>query len=426
MDYLEYKQADGSSLFIETQSDCSAKFKVAGYLRLSKEDGDKEESDSIISQKNIIESKIKELGNDFELVDFYIDDGYTGLNTNRPSFQNMLKDIESKKVNTIITKDLSRLSRNSFEANYYIELYFLERNIRYISILDNVDTFLKNSNNDMIQFKSGVWARKEKGLYLSSRAPFGYSKSKNNKNKLIINQEQAKIVKLIFEKFDNGEKQVDIARYLKENKYLAPSSYNDRGVLRKNVYNWSSSVGNILRNKVYLGHTEYGKRINLSYKSKKVKYMPRDEWKIVENTHEPIIDEELFERVQRKLNIEGKTRSQKYKWLLNGLVYCKECGSQMILKVEYTSSGTKIVLKSIAKKIEKFTHSDKIENLILKQYNENNTQMYDDTIKNLESQLVKVEKNIASLYEDYKNELLDEDDYKRFYKNEKSYQETFN
>ncbi len=467
MDYLEYKQANGRSLFIETQSDCSAKFKVAGYLRLSKEDGDKEESDSIISQKNIIESKIKELGNNFELVDFYIDDGYTGLNTNRPSFQNMLKDIESKKVNTIITKDLSRLSRNSFEANYYIELYFLERNIRYISILDNVDTFLKNSNNDMIQFKtlindwyskdisrkvkSGVWARKEKGLYLSSRAPFGYSKSKDNKNKLIINQEQAKIVKLIFEKFDNGEKQVDIARYLKENKYLAPSSYNDRGVLRKNVYNWSSSIGKILRNKVYLGHTEYGKRINLSYKSKKVKYMPRDEWKIVENTHEPIIDEELFERAQRKLNVEGKTKSQKYEWLLNGLVYCKECESQMILKVEYTSSGTikskrlhclegtrkngkvfcnrkskgiseetitKIVLKSIAKKIEKFTHSDKIENLILKQYNENNTQMYDDTIKNLESQLVKVEKNIASLYEDYKNELLDEDDYKRFYKNE--------
>ena len=176
---------------------------------------------------------------------------------------------------------------------------------------------------------------------------------------------------------------------IKENKYLAPSSYNDRGVLRKNVYNWSSSVGKILRNKVYLGHTEYGKRINLSYKSQKVKYMPREEWKIVENTHKPIIDEELFERVQRKLNIHRRTKSQKFEWLLNGLVYCKECGSQMILKVEYTNSGTikskrlhclegtrkngkvfcnrkskgiseetitRIVLKSIAKKIE-FTRS---------------------------------------------------------------------
>lgn len=467
MEYMEYKQANGNSLFIETQNSNIAQYKVAGYLRLSKEDGDKEESDSIVSQKNIIENKIKELGKDFELVDFYIDDGYTGLNTNRPAFQKMLRDVENEKINAIITKDLSRLSRNSFEANYYIELYFLERNIRYISILDNVDTFLKSSNNDMIQFKtlmndwyskdisrkvkSGVWARKEKGLYLGSRAPFGYEKSKNNKNKLIINQEQAKIVKLIFEKFDNGEKQASIAKYLEENNFLAPSSYNDRGILRKNVYNWTSSVGKILRNKVYLGHTEYGKRINLSYKSQKVKYMPRDEWKIVKNTHEPIIDEELFERVQRKLNIEGKTKSQKYEWLLNGLVYCKECGSQMILKVEYTSSGTikskrlhciegtrkngkifcnrkskgiseeiitRIVLKNIANKIEKITNTNKIENLILKQYNENNTKMYDDTIKNLESQLTKIENNISSLYDDYKNELLDEDDYKRFYKNE--------
>lgn len=467
MECMEYKQANGNSLFIETQNSSCAQYKVAGYLRLSKEDGDKEESDSIVSQKNIIESKIKELGKDFELVDFYIDDGYTGLNTNRPSFQKMLKDIESKKINTIITKDLSRFSRNSFEANYYIELYFLERNVRYISILDNIDTFLKNSNNDMIQFKtlindwyskdisrkvkSGVWARKEKGLYLGSRAPFGYEKSKDNKNQLIVNQEQAKIVKLIFEKFDNGEKQIDIARYLEENKFLAPSSYNDRGVLRKNVYNWNSSVGKVLRNKVYLGHTEYGKRINLSYKSQKVKYVPRDEWRIVENTHEPIIDEELFERVQRKLSIERKTRSKKYEWLLNGLVYCKECGSQMILKVEYTSSGTikskrlhciegtrkngkifcnrkskgiseeiitRIVLKNIANKIEKIANTNEIENLILKQYNENNTKMYDDTIKNLENHLTKIESNISSLYDDYKNELLDEDDYKRFYKNE--------
>ena len=464
---IKYKQVNGESLFVSTRDVSSAIYKVAAYLRLSQEDGDKDVSDSIVSQKSIIENKVKELGNEFAIVDFYIDDGYTGLNTNRPAFQKMLKDIESKKINTIITKDLSRLSRNSFEANYYIELYFLERNIRYISILDNVDTFIKNSNNDMIQFKtlindwyskdisrkvkSGVWARKEKGLYLSSRAPYGYSKSKNNKNLLIVNKEQAEIVKLIFEKFDNGEKQAAIARYLEEHKVLAPSSYDDRGILRKNVYKWSSTVGKILRNKVYLGHTEYGKTINLSYKSEKVKYMPRDEWKIVENTHEAIIDHELFERVQRRLNVDSKTKSQKYEWLLNGLVYCKECGSQMILKVEYTDSGTikskrlhciegtrknskifcnrkskgineesltKIVLKNISNKIYKIMNTDKIENLVLRQYKENNTKMYDDTIKNLEKQLIKTEKNISLLYEDYKNELLDEDDYKRFYKSE--------
>lgn len=467
MNDIEYKQVNGENLVVCTQEVSSANYKVAAYLRLSQEDGDKDVSDSIISQKNIIENKVKELGNEFAIVDFYIDDGYTGLNTNRPAFQKMLKDIESKKVNTIITKDLSRLSRNSFEANYYIELYFLERNIRYISVLDNIDTYLKNSNNDMIQFKtlindwyskdisrkikSGVWARKEKGLYLSSRAPYGYSKSKNNKNRLTVNKEQAEIVKLIFEKFDNGEKQTAIARYLEENKVLAPSSYDDRGIFRKNVYKWSSTIGKILRNKVYLGHTEYGKAINLSYKSEKVKYMPRNEWKIALNTHEAIIDQELFERVQRKLNIESKTKSQKFNWLLNGLVYCKECGAQMILKVEYTNSGeikskrlhciegtrrnskilckrkskgineetlTQIVLKNISEKIYKIMNTDKIEHLVLRQYKENNTKMYDDTIKNLEKQLIKIDKNISSLYADYKNELLDEDDYKRFYKSE--------
>ncbi len=467
MNNMKCNQVDDANLLFTTQDIGFAKYKVAGYLRLSAEDGDKEVSDSIVSQRSIIENKIKELGNNFELVDFYVDDGYTGLNTNRPSFQRMLQDIENSKINTVITKDLSRLSRNSFEANYYIELYFLERNVRYISILDNVDTYLKNANNDMIQFKtlindwyskdisrkvkSGVWARKEKGLYLSSRAPYGYNKSKNNKNQLVINKEQGEIVKLIFEKFDNGETQKNIADFLKNQKTLAPSSYNDRGILRKNVYNWDSAVGKILRNKVYLGHTEYGKRINLSYKSEKVKYMPRDEWKIVKNTHEPIIDEELFERVQRKLKIRSKTKKKKFDWLLNGLVYCKECGSQMVLKVEYTNSGTikskrihcvegirknskvfcdrkskgvneesltKIVLINIANKINKIMNTEKLENLVQAQYKENNTKMFDDTIKNYEKQLVKIENNITSLYEDYRNEILEEDDYKRFYKSE--------
>lgn len=467
MSYCSFNHVNTTNLFFIKQNTNSTKFKVAAYLRLSKEDGDKEESESIGSQKNIIESKLKELGEEFELVDFYIDDGYTGLNTNRPAFKRMLQDIDNLKVNTIITKDLSRLSRNSFEANYYIELYFLERNIRYISILDNVDTYLKDSNNDMIQFKtlindwyskdisrkvkSSVWARKEKGLFLSSRAPYGYNKSQKNKNQLVVNEEQAQIVKLIFEKYDNGESQTSIASYLQKEKILAPSSYDDNGIFRKSVYKWDSAVGKILRNKIYLGHTEYGKRINLSYKSEKIKYMPRDEWKIVKNTHTPIIDEELFESVQRKINIRKKTRRKKFEWLLNGLVYCKECSSQMVLKVEYTNSGTikskrlhcaqgirkdseifcnrkskgikeelltKIVLKNVENKIIKIINNQKIVNLILAQYKENNTKIFDDTINNYKKQLLKIERNITSLYEDYRNEIIEKDDYKRFYNTE--------
>ena len=321
------------------------KYYVAGYLRLSKEDGDKEESDSIGSQRSIIETKIRELGENFELFDLYIDDGYTGLNTDRPSFQRMLKDIEKGVINAVITKDLSRLSRNSFEANYYIEIYFLERNIRYISILDNVDTYMKSSNNDMIQFKtlindwyskdisrkvrSGVWARKEKGLYLGAKAPYGYSKAKENKNKLVINNEQSKVIKKIFNMFDNGILLKDIAEKLKQEKIYCPDYY-DFGGAKNGDYNWKTeAIKRILRNKVYIGHTEYGKKINLSYKSKKVKNVPRENWQIVKNTHQPIISKEQFERVQEMMKKRVKNSSiytkKKRDYIFGGFLRCGEC-----------------------------------------------------------------------------------------------------
>ena len=445
----------------------NTKYRVAGYLRLSKEDGDKEESDSIVSQKSIIENKIKELGKDFELYDLYIDDGYTGLNTDRPSFKKMLTDIENGIVNTVITKDLSRLSRNSFEANYYIEIYFLEKNIRYISILDNVDTYLKNSNNDMIQFKtlindwyskdisrkvrSGVWARKEKGMYLAAKAPYGYKKSKVNKNKLEIDVEQARVIKLIFDMYDNGKTITGIAKYLQEQKIYCPDYY-DFGGAKNGDYNWrNEAISRILNNKVYIGHTEYGKKINLSYKSKKVKNMPREEWQIVKNTHEPIISKEQFERIQTRLNIHKKTRHRKYEWKLNGIVFCKECGTKMVIKVMRDKEGNikskkaycgtavrknnntickrkyksidedvveKVVMANVKEKINKISKGDKLQNLILNQYNQNGTKIYDDNIKILEKQLEKVDKTITSLYEDYKNNIIEIEDYKRFYKAE--------
>lgn len=216
------------------------KYGVAAYLRLSQEDGDKDVSDSIISQKNIINKKVEELGEDFYIVDYYIDDGYTGLNTDRPSFQRMIEDLNNGIVNTVITKDLSRLSRNSYEANYLIELYFLERNIRYISVLDNVDTGVKNSNNDMIQFKtlindwyskdisrkikSSVWARKEKGMFLGSIAPYGYKKSKEDKHKLVIKENEARIVRRIFEECNSGKSIKKIAEGLENDKVSSPTN----------------------------------------------------------------------------------------------------------------------------------------------------------------------------------------------------------
>ena len=341
----------------------NVKYRVAGYLRLSREDGDKEESESIGSQRSIITHKLEELGNEYELVDFYIDDGYTGLNTDRPAFQRMIEDVEKGYVNSIITKDLSRLSRNSFEANYYIEKFFLENNVRYISVLDNVDTYIKSSNNDMIQFKtlindwyskdiskkvrSGVWARKEKGLYLGSLAPYGYIKDSKNKNQLIIEPERAKIIKRIFNMYDSGIRMSEIAKILKQDKVFCPGYYDYGGSRSGDDYKWrSEAIKRILQNKVYIGHTEYGKKLNLSYKSKKVKLVPRQEWKIVEDTHEAIIDKALFNRVQQKLNLNKKKKHKKFNWMLNGLVFCKECGSKMVLKIKRNSHG-EIVSKSI-------------------------------------------------------------------------------
>ncbi len=440
-------------------------YKVAAYLRLSQEDGDKDISDSIVSQRNIIERKIQELGSNFSIEEFYIDDGYTGLNTNRPGFQKMLEDIENKKINCIITKDLSRLSRNSFEANYYIELYFLERNIRYISVLDNVDTGTKNANNDMIQFKtlindwyskdisrkikSSIWARKEKGMFMGTLAPYGYKKSKKDKHKLVIEPNEARVVKRIFKEYSRGISIFEIINELKNDNIPSPNNSANMGEVR---YKWrAETIKRMLENKVYLGHIEYGKRINLSYKSKKRKYIPKEEWQIIYNTHEPIVTEELFNKVQIEKNKNKTIKRKKHEWCLNGLVFCKECGAKMTLKVEYEKNnhgkikskklcclnglkrykgmecirGSKgvsidalneIVCKSLNKILNRLDKNKII--YLIKKYADEVNNLYD--IEQLNKEIMKVEKDMQVLYMDFKEKLLDEDDYKKFYKNKAS------
>ena len=442
------------------------KYKVGGYLRLSREDGDKEESDSIGSQRSIIEEKVKQLGEEFELYDFYIDDGYTGLNTDRPSFQRMLEDIERKKINCIITKDLSRLSRNNFEANYLLEIYFLENNIRYISILDNVDTYKKNSNNDIIQFKtlindwyskdisrkvkSGVWARKEQGLFVGAKAPYGYMKDENNKNKLIVNKEEAKIVKRIFQMYDSGSTMGQIAKKLQDEKVYCPS-YNGFEKNKNGIYGWNySTISKILKNEFYLGNTVYGKVINLSYKSKKVKFVPREEWKVVANTHKAIISKELFESVQKKIKLSQKAKTHKHTWILNGIVTCKECGEPMQLKVKYRKdkktisfmrlycssslhkkgycvrkhrginlqSVTQIVVSDLNKKVKNIVSCEDVSELLEKYYKDKDNTEDERELKETMKQLEKTNKMVSSIYLDYKNGVIQEVDFKTMYNQE--------
>ena len=384
-----------------------------------------------------------------------------GLNTDRPDFQRMILDLEKGIINCIITKDLSRLSRNSFEANYYIELYFLERNVRYISVLDNVDTGIKNTNNDMIQFKtlindwyskdisrkikSSIWARKEKGMFVGSIAPYGYKKSQEDKHKLAINVQEARIVKKIYEEYSTGKTVLEIIKWLQNNKIPSPNNSSNNGEIR---YEWrEETIKKILANKVYLGHTEYGKRINLSYKSKKRKYIPKEEWKIFYNTHEPIISKELFDKVQRIRTIGKTIKRKKHEWEFNGLVKCKECGAKMTLKVEYRKDNheepkskkicclnglkaykggqcirkskgldeeifNKLVYNNL-KEIMKSLDKNKIKEQVLKKQNENLSKNDKELLK---KELTKIERAMKTLYLDYKDELLDEEDYKKYYK----------
>ena len=190
----------------------NSSFKVGFYIRLSRDDGNIE-SDSIISQRSLLNQYIKE--NNYNLIDEYVDDGFTGTNFERPSFKRMVKDIESGKINMIITKDMSRLGRDYIGTGELIEKYFPNKNVRYIAINDGIDTFIDNTNNDIAPFKaimndmyakdiskkikSSLHSRMKDGLYVSGRCPFGYKKDPNNKNHLIVNEEQASFVKLIFD-----------------------------------------------------------------------------------------------------------------------------------------------------------------------------------------------------------------------------------
>lgn len=200
-------------MYFDNQNILNMQFRVGIYIRLSREDGDKLESESVSNQRDILQRYIKE--NELIFIDEYIDDGVSGTTFERPSFKKMISDIEKQKINMVITKDLSRLGRDYIKTGYYIENYFPEKRVRYVSILDGIDTFVDTTNNDITPFKAiindmyakdiskkikGVLKEKElRGEYLGSIAPYGYKKSSTHKNKLEIDNNVEHIVKRIFE-----------------------------------------------------------------------------------------------------------------------------------------------------------------------------------------------------------------------------------
>ena len=329
--------------------------RVAKYIRLSREDGDDRESESVENQRDIIDNYILEHEELIEVGE-YVDDGYTGTNFNRPGFQKMLKDIEEEKIDCIITKDLSRFGRDHIDTGYYLERFLPANNIRYIAIGDNVDTIkpdglqfltFKLSFNDYYaqdisnKIKSVKQRKIEKGEYQAGIPPYGYKKDNDVKNHLVPDEYSSQIVKEIFDMYVNkGMSTIKIADELNRREIEPPAIYLKIPTYMKNPssnpngkYVWlRSQIGKILRNEVYLGSVVGRKFQKVSHKIAKVRCTKKEEHIVLENMHEPIIDVETWNRAQNKLNGYSKSRDRKYDHQLKGLVYCGECGNKATLR----------------------------------------------------------------------------------------------
>ena len=285
-------------------------YKVAIYIRLSKEDVDRgyDESESIKNQRMLLTEYVQKLGWKYQLIDTYIDQGFTGTNFNRPAFQRMIKDINLGKVNMVVTKDLSRLGRDYIETGEYIEKWFPENNVRYVSLTDGIDTFeTSNGNNDIAPFKSilndmyskdlskkirtALHTMQKQGKWVGGKTPLGYIKDSTDKNKLIIYEPEAKIVRTIFNMAANGNQVGAIRDYL--NNSNIPTANKSR--YNKDSFWENKTVKNILKNKVYIGTTVQNKRSRISYKNRKIRPNPEEKWIAVENTHDAIIDKKIFD-----------------------------------------------------------------------------------------------------------------------------------
>lgn len=338
-------------------------FNVAIYIRLSKEDLDKTincDSLSVNNQKSLLLEYVSKNG--YTLVDIYVDDGYTGTNFDRPAFKKMIKDIESGKVNMVITKDLSRLGRDYIITGDYVEKYFPLHNVRYVALLDGIDTFLDSNNNDIAPFKAvindmyskdnskkirtALKSMQKKGKWVGGCVPFGYMKDPENKNHLVPNKKEAPIVKEIFRLANKGLTYYQIKEKLTKENIPTMCLLRDNNrvgeMSRKGI--WSAkTVKGILTNEIYLGNMVQNKRSRISYKIRKVVPNDRNEWIIVKNTHEALIDRKTFDKAQKLLNnCKVKAHKDIYR-LLDGILFCGDCKHKISICKQTKSGRTYIV-----------------------------------------------------------------------------------
>lgn len=443
-------------------------WKAALYIRLSKDDGDKQESNSVTYQREILKEHLK-LHPDIEIHDIYIDDGWSGTNFDRPDFLRMMEDIYAGKVNCVVVKDLSRFCRNASEGGQYLDNIFVRLRVRFIAINNGIDTASNNMNavtqcisvgvtnviNESVAATTSVNVRgtlnvnRQQGKFIGSFATYGYIKDPNDHHKLIIDEEVAPIVRMIYEKYIGGKSIIGIAKELNEMGIPNPSTYKKlKGFNYKHPVGASndglwpdSSVRNILRNKMYLGHMVQGRNTTVSYKIKQSRAIPKDEWIIVENTHEALIDQETFDRAQALFNRHTRaTPETKNVHLFAGLIRCSDCRRIMNKKTNHHPYGTYRYFRcSTTRKMQKTActnHTiriDKLEQAVLVflqttiktalEFNEllqiinsssnrkKESTHLQKTLKTQQAERDKCMRAMADLYPDWKSGILTQEEY---------------
>ena len=346
-------------------------YHAALYIRLSKEDESEGPSQSVQNQESLLREFVQQ--HRLSVHDTYIDDGWSGTNFDRPSFQRMIADIEAKKVNMVITKDLSRLGRDYIMTGHYMERYFPEHRVRYISLLDGIDTGVDSTANDITPFraimndmyakdiskkiKSVKRDKQRKGQFIGGKPAYGYKMHPTEKNKIVIDEEVAPIVRRIFALALSGMSCRNIAALLNQEGVPTPATYANLPVAKPGPYTglWSSErISDMLQNETYIGNMVQGRSVKISYKSKKCLKQDPANWVVVEGTHEPLVDRETFQKVRMLVNSRKHTRSRTYDFLLKGLIFCHECGYPLAVLNRKNARGED-VLYFVCRTYQRFT-----------------------------------------------------------------------
>ena len=346
-------------------------YHAALYIRLSKEDESEGPSQSVQNQESLLREFVQQ--HRLSVYDTYIDDGWSGTSFDRPAFQRMIADIEAKKVNMVITKDLSRLGRDYILTGHYMERYFPEHRVRYISLLDGIDTGVDSTANDITPFraimndmyakdiskkiKSVKRDKQRKGQFIGGKPVYGYKMHPTEKNKIVIDEEVAPIVRRIFALALSGMSCRNIAALLNQEGVPTPATYANLPVARPGPYTglWSSErISDMLQNETYIGNMVQGRSVKISYKSKKCLKQDPANWVVVEGTHEPLVDRETFQKVRMLVNSRRHTRSRTYDFLLKGLIFCHECGYPMAV-INWKNARGEDVLYFVCRTYQRFT-----------------------------------------------------------------------